>query len=113
MGRTTSEGGRSLHRGHAKPPKGDAADEYPNWSIFKDELGKGQYPPSLFQFNEIGDIVGRTADAIIRCGRGCQGGAGGGPVPGHAAAQYLNDTHREASALRAARLPAPCPGGPA
>jgi multiple sugar transport system substrate-binding protein len=46
----------------------DVAAEYPHWSTFQDELARGQYPPLLYQFNEIGDIVGRTADAIIRSG---------------------------------------------
>jgi multiple sugar transport system substrate-binding protein len=57
-----------LFIGDAETADSGAADEYPNWSTFKEELGKGQYPPRLYQFNEIGDIVGRTADAIIRSG---------------------------------------------
>ena len=60
--------GEGLFIGDTETAEKRAAAEYPNWSTFKDELGKGQYPPRLYQFNEIGDIVGRTADAIIRSG---------------------------------------------
>ncbi len=44
------------------------AAEFPNWSTFQQELARGQYPPRLYQFNEIADIVGRTVDAIVRSG---------------------------------------------
>jgi multiple sugar transport system substrate-binding protein len=61
----TNEG---LFIGDKATAESDAAAEYPNWNVFQDELSKGKYPASLFQFNEIGDIVGRTLDAIVRAG---------------------------------------------
>jgi multiple sugar transport system substrate-binding protein len=45
-----------------------AAADFPNWDTFQEELAHGQYPPRLYQFNEIGDIVGRTIDSIVRSG---------------------------------------------
>jgi len=61
----TNEG---LFIGDKATAESDAAAQYPNWNVFQDELSKGKYPPSLYQFNEIGDIVGRTLDAIVRGG---------------------------------------------
>lgn len=45
-----------------------AAAKFPNWDVFQKELPLGHYAPSLFQGNEIADIVGRTIDAIVRSG---------------------------------------------
>ena len=44
------------------------AAEYPQWDTFQEEFARGKYPPLLYQFNEIGDIVGRTVDSIVRSG---------------------------------------------
>src|SRR5215211_6180754 len=55
-----------LFLGDKATTESDAVDEFPNWSTFEDELARGHYPPLLYQFNEIGDIVGRTLDAIVR-----------------------------------------------
>ena len=55
-----------LFLGDIATTESDAVDQYPNWSTFQDELARGHYPPLLYQFNEIGDIVGRTLDAIVR-----------------------------------------------
>ncbi len=46
----------------------DVAAKSPNWDVFQKELARGKYPPSLYHFNEISDIVGRTVDAIVRSG---------------------------------------------
>jgi multiple sugar transport system substrate-binding protein len=55
-----------LFLGDAATADSSVAGEYPHWDVFQEELSRGQYPPRLYQFNEIGDIVGRTLDAIIR-----------------------------------------------
>jgi multiple sugar transport system substrate-binding protein len=62
------EQAEGLFIGDVATAKSSAAAEYPNWSIFQEELAHGLYPPRLYQFNEIGDIVGRTIDSIVRSG---------------------------------------------
>jgi multiple sugar transport system substrate-binding protein len=62
------ENAAGLFLGDTATAESSAAAEYPNWDVFQEELARGQYPPRLYQFNEIGDIVGRTVDAIIRSG---------------------------------------------
>jgi multiple sugar transport system substrate-binding protein len=61
----TNEG---LFIGDKATADSDAAAKYPNWDVFQAELAHGKYPPSLYHFNEISDIVGRTIDAIVRTG---------------------------------------------
>ena len=56
------EQAEGLFIGDVATTESDAAAEYPNWSVFQEELAHGQYPPRLYQFNEIGDIVGRSVD---------------------------------------------------
>ena len=62
------EQAEGLFIGDLATAESSAAAEYPNWSVFQEELAHGQYPPRLYQFNEIGDIVGRTIDSIVRSG---------------------------------------------
>lgn len=62
------ENAEGLFLGDKATAESDVAADYPNWSTFQQELARGQYPPRLYQFNEIGDIVGRTVDAIVRSG---------------------------------------------
>jgi multiple sugar transport system substrate-binding protein len=62
------EQAEGLFIGDVATAESDAAAEYPHWDVFQEELAHGQYPPRLYQFNEIGDIVGRSVDSIIRSG---------------------------------------------
>jgi multiple sugar transport system substrate-binding protein len=57
-----------LFLGDTATAESDVAAEYPQWDTFQEEFAHGKYPPLLYQFNEIGDIVGRTVDAIVRSG---------------------------------------------
>jgi ABC-type glycerol-3-phosphate transport system substrate-binding protein len=41
------------------------AAHFHDWSTFSHELARGLYPPPLYQFNEIGDIVSRTLDSVV------------------------------------------------
>jgi multiple sugar transport system substrate-binding protein len=41
------------------------AAHFHDWSTFTHELARGVYPPRLYQYNEISDIVGRTLDAVV------------------------------------------------
>lgn len=68
QGDTYFEQAGGLFLGDVATAEGEATAEFPNWSTFQDELGKGKYSPRLTQFNEISDIVGRTVDAVVRSG---------------------------------------------
>jgi multiple sugar transport system substrate-binding protein len=67
-GKEYFEQAEGLFIGDVATAESSAAAEYPNWDVFQEELAHGQYPPRLYQFNEIGDIVGRTVDSIVRSG---------------------------------------------
>jgi multiple sugar transport system substrate-binding protein len=63
------ERAEGLFLGDKATADSSATAKFANWSTFQDELSHGHYAPSLYQGNEIADIVGRTIDAIVRSGQ--------------------------------------------
>ena len=58
-----------LFIGDVATAESEEAAANPDWSVFQEELAKGYYHPRLVNYNEIGDIVGRAFDAVVRAGQ--------------------------------------------
>lgn len=54
-----------LFTGDVATANSSVAAHFHSWSTFRHELARGQYPPSLYHYNEIADIVGRTLDTVV------------------------------------------------